>query len=48
MERFDPSTPVCFHCGEECSGDTTETVVVYDDVTAEKAICDDPDNCPAN
>ncbi len=45
-ERYEPSHPCCFHCGGECSGDTTETVTIYDDVTAEKPICDNPEECP--
>ncbi len=33
-------TAECFHCGRPCSGDVTETVVIYDDQTAEQAVCD--------
>ncbi len=39
-EEYEPSYPCCFYCGLRCSGDTTETVVVYDDITAEKVVCD--------
>lgn len=40
-EMVDYSTPLCFHCGEPCDGEVTETVVIYDDQTAEKPICED-------
>lgn len=42
------TTTCCYHCGQECSGDVTETVTIYDEVTAEKTVCDEPDECPAN
>jgi hypothetical protein len=47
-EKVDYSVPLCFYCGEPCSGDVTETVVIYDDQTAEKPICDIPEDCMAN
>jgi hypothetical protein len=37
----------CWHCGEPCSGDTTERIDIGG-MVGEQPICDDPDNCPAN
>ena len=46
-ERYEETKPLCYWCGGPCSGDTTEAVEI-NGITAEKPICDDPDNCPAN
>lgn len=43
-ERHEDNTTRCYHCGEPCSGDTTE----YIPHTGEQPICDEPDDCPAN
>ncbi len=49
FDRYDgPSNPCCYHCGSQCSGDVTEKIVIYDHVTDHRAICDEPDQCPAN
>lgn len=37
--------PICWHCGEPCSGDVTERIDI-DGMVGEVPICDDPDNCP--
>lgn len=42
LEREDQCGPVCYHCGEVCSGDTTETVHI-DGMAVEVTICDDSD-----
>ena len=47
-ERYEETKPLCYWCGNECSGDTTETVEIVDGLTAEKPVCDNPENCPAN
>ncbi len=46
-----PKNTVCCHCGEPCSGDTTERIEEEIDGAqfgGEFPVCDDPDNCPAN
>lgn len=47
-EVCEPSTPLCHWCGTPCTGDVTETVEIVDGMTAERPICDEPDECPAN
>lgn len=47
-DRYEQDAPVCYHCGCACSGDVTQTVEIVDGHTAEVAICDDPETCPAN
>lgn len=34
-----PEYPCCWHCGERCSGDTTEEIVI-DGVRGEVVVCD--------
>ena len=34
------SNPPCHVCGERCSGEKVKTVVIVDDLTAEKPVCD--------
>jgi hypothetical protein len=46
-ERYGPPKPLCYHCGQECSGDVTESICI-DGMKGEMPICDDPDFCPAN
>lgn len=36
----------CEPCGADCSGDTVQTVVIYDDVVGERPVCDNPNDCP--
>jgi len=45
-EHYEETKPHCYWCGNECSGDTTETVEIVDGLTAEKPICDKPEECP--
>jgi hypothetical protein len=35
--------PFCWHCGQKCSGDVTETVSI-DGQTAEVAVCEPTEN----
>jgi len=46
-QTYQEDNPLCYHCGNPCSGDTTETVMI-EDCSVEVPICDDPDNCPNN
>jgi len=39
QERYDPTGPLCWHCGSDCSGDTTETVLI-DGTPCEVPVCD--------
>lgn len=40
LEREEPTIPLCYHCGAECSGDTTETIDI-DGMLGEVCICDE-------
>ena len=39
QERCEPSRPLCWHCGADCSGDTTESVEI-ERQTGEVPVCD--------
>ncbi len=43
----DPRGHFCYHCGEPCSGDVTETIHI-DHMSTEFAVCDNPDECKTN
>lgn len=43
-EAYQAPKPTCWHCGEPCSGDTTETFQV-DGTVGEVPVCDEPEKC---
>jgi hypothetical protein len=42
--RYEPTCPVCYWCGAECSGDTT-TPVYIDGLIGDLPVCDDESDC---
>lgn len=40
LEREEPRQPLCYYCGAECSGDSTETIDI-DGMCGEVIICDE-------
>lgn len=40
-----PRKPLCYHCGEPCSGDVTEYMVIPGVGRGEFPVCDDETEC---
>jgi hypothetical protein len=47
-EKWTESKPLCYHCGEECSGDVSELIEIIGVGSNIVAICDNPDLCKGN